>query len=130
MLRSLPRCTSTILARRSLAIRAQHGKAAAPSTSSNPYPLPLSPQVMEMEKDENFDDLLPSPLPRLNETTSSLRARLVYQSRKRGMLEGDLLLSTFAKEQLPVMSVEELKQFDKVLPEPSNALDIILITAI
>ena len=43
-----------------------------------------------------------------------MRARLVYQSRKRGTLESDLLLSTFAKEQLPKMSEAELHEFDKV----------------
>lgn len=130
MLRSLLGHPPTFLTRRLLSVRAQHSKAAAPSTSSDPYPLPLSPQIMQMEKDENFDDLLPSPLPRPNETTSALRARLVYQSRKRGMLEGDLLLSTFAKEQLPIMSVEELKQFDKVLFEPFHVWIIVLMTMI
>ncbi|KAG9023405.1 succinate dehydrogenase assembly factor 2 [Tulasnella sp. JGI-2019a] len=34
------------------------------------------------------------------------------------MLEGDLLLSTFAKENLGKMSLEELKEFDKLLDEP------------
>lgn len=44
----------------------------------------------------------------------AMRARLVYQSRKRGTLESDLLLSTFAKEELPRMDEAELKEFDKV----------------
>lgn len=43
-----------------------------------------------------------------------MRARLVYQSRKRGTLESDLLLSTFAKEELGQMNETELKEFDKV----------------
>ena len=43
-----------------------------------------------------------------------MRARLVYQSRKRGTLESDLLLSTFARERLGGMSEEELREFDKV----------------
>lgn len=43
----------------------------------------------------------------------TLKARLVYQSRKRGTLETDLLLSTFAGEFLDGMSVEEMKEFDK-----------------
>lgn len=60
------------------------------------------------------DEFYPGPLPRHNEDIDTLRARLVYQSRKRGMLEGDLLLSTFAKENLGIMSLEELKDFDKV----------------
>ena len=43
-----------------------------------------------------------------------MRARLVYQSRKRGTLESDLLLSTFAQERLGSMGVEELREFDRV----------------
>ena len=43
-----------------------------------------------------------------------MRARLVYQSRKRGTLESDLLLSTFARDFLGDMSEEELYEYDKV----------------
>jgi len=43
-----------------------------------------------------------------------LRARLVYQSRKHGTLESDLLLSTFAKDQLATMSLEEMREYDQV----------------
>jgi succinate dehydrogenase assembly factor 2 len=39
---------------------------------------------------------------------------LVYQSRKRGTLESDLLLSTFARDNLKFMSETELKEYDKV----------------
>ena len=56
----------------------------------------------------------PEPLPRPGEGVEQMRARLVYQSRKRGTLESDLLLSTFAKEQLGTMCEEELKEFDRV----------------
>ena len=56
----------------------------------------------------------PEPLPRPGESVEQMRARLVYQSRKRGTLESDLLLSTFAKERLGTMSEEELREFDKV----------------
>jgi len=47
-----------------------------------------------------------------------MRARLVYQSRKRGTLESDLLLSTFASERLSGMEEPELKEYDKLLDEP------------
>jgi len=47
-----------------------------------------------------------------------MRARLVYQARKRGTLESDLLLSTFASERLAIMSEQELKEFDKLMDEP------------
>ena len=56
----------------------------------------------------------PNPLPRPGESTETMRARLVYQSRKRGTLENDLLLSTFAQEHLGTMNAEELSEFDKV----------------
>ena len=54
------------------------------------------------------------PLERRNESLETLRARLVYQSRKRGTLESDLLLATFARDNLKSMSEEELKEYDKV----------------
>ena len=57
---------------------------------------------------------MPQPLNRTGEKVDTLRARLVYQARKRGMLEGDLLLSTFARDNLATMSHEELLEFDKV----------------
>jgi len=56
----------------------------------------------------------PEPLDRTGEDEKTMRARLVYQARKRGMLEGDLLLSTFARDQLGTMAVEEMREFDKV----------------
>lgn len=87
---------------------------------SDPYPLPLSKDVPQSNSalDGLDESLLPSPIPRPNESLSSLRARLVYQTRKRGTLESDLLLSTFAKEHLPKMSEVELREFDKLLDEP------------
>jgi hypothetical protein len=52
--------------------------------------------------------------PRPEETTDTMRARLLYQSRKRGTLETDLLLSTFAKEHLSTMDRSELIEYSKV----------------
>jgi len=60
----------------------------------------------------------PEPLPRPGETIERKRARLVYQSRKRGTLESDLLLSTFAQEHLNTMDAMELSEFDKLMDEP------------
>jgi succinate dehydrogenase assembly factor 2 len=56
----------------------------------------------------------PEPLLRRGECLETMRARLVYQSRKRGTLESDLLLSTFAQEHLDTMNAEEMSEFDKV----------------
>ncbi|KAF9996153.1 succinate dehydrogenase assembly factor 2 [Entomortierella chlamydospora] len=59
------------------------------------------------------------PLPRdPNEPLETIRARLTYQSRKRGILETDLILSTFAKEYLGEMTIEECRRFDKFMDEP------------
>ncbi|KAN0105349.1 DUF339 domain containing protein [Russula decolorans] len=59
----------------------------------------------------------PNPLPRPGESIETTRARLVYQSRKRGTLENDFLLSTFAQEHLGTMDAEELSEFDKLMDE-------------
>jgi len=45
-------------------------------------------------------------------------ARLIYQVRKRGTLETDLLLSTFAKTELTKLTMDELGEFDRLLDEP------------
>ncbi|KAF8925444.1 Flavinator of succinate dehydrogenase-domain-containing protein [Dissophora ornata] len=59
------------------------------------------------------------PLPRdPNESLETIRARLTYQSRKRGILETDLLLSTFSKEFLKTMSLDECRRYDKFMDEP------------
>ena len=76
------------------------------------WPLPHTPEHLASTTSPT-DNPLP-PLPRLNETIETLRARLVYQSRKRGTLESDLLLSTFARDHLSNMTQVELKEYDKV----------------
>ncbi|TWU72539.1 succinate dehydrogenase assembly factor 2 [Metarhizium rileyi] len=58
-----------------------------------------------------------APIKRVGETDDTKRARLLYQSRKRGTLESDLLLSTFAKAHLPSMSSDLLAQYDALLDE-------------
>ncbi|KAF2703267.1 DUF339-domain-containing protein [Pleomassaria siparia CBS 279.74] len=57
------------------------------------------------------------PLRRTGEDANTMRARLLYQSRKRGTLESDLLLSTFADTYLKSMSTELLTQYDLFLDE-------------
>jgi len=81
---------------------------------TDPFPLPLSSKSFA-EQEPIPEDILPPPIPRPNESFDALRSRLNYQSRKRGTLESDLLLSTFAKENLPLMSREQLEEFDKVI---------------
>ncbi|KZM20007.1 mitochondrial electron transport, succinate to ubiquinone [Ascochyta rabiei] len=57
------------------------------------------------------------PIRRTGEDANTMRARLLYQSRKRGTLESDLLLSTFADAKLGTMSPQLLQQYDVFLDE-------------
>lgn len=65
------------------------------------------------------------PFPAMDsETTEVKRARLQYQSRKRGMLENDLLLSTFAAAHLPKFTDKQLNLYDRLINGVSNDWDI------
>lgn len=57
------------------------------------------------------------PAPRVNEPTDKKRARLLWQSRKRGILETCVILGKFAKEYLPTLSREELDEYDLFMNE-------------
>merc|ERR1712013_27704 len=57
------------------------------------------------------------PIERNGETRANKVARLVFQSRKRGILENDLIMSTFAREYLDTMSDDDLERYDKILDE-------------
>ncbi|KAJ4306169.1 Succinate dehydrogenase assembly factor 2 mitochondrial [Collariella sp. IMI 366227] len=57
------------------------------------------------------------PLRRVGEDPATMRARLLYQSRKRGTLESDLLLSTFASAHLATMTPAQLTEYDLFLDE-------------
>ncbi|GAB1602363.1 succinate dehydrogenase assembly factor 2, mitochondrial [Argonauta hians] len=73
-------------------------------------------------------DFLSPPLPNSkeykNETPELTRARLLYQSRKRGMLENGLILSTFASKHLNDLNEQQLMQYDSLINEPTNDWDI------
>ncbi|XP_077902040.1 succinate dehydrogenase assembly factor 2, mitochondrial isoform X2 [Ictidomys tridecemlineatus] len=73
-------------------------------------------------------DLIEIPLPpwqeRTDESIETKRARLLYESRKRGMLENCILLSLFAKEYLHHMTEKQLNLYDRLINEPSNDWDI------
>ncbi|XP_004646775.1 succinate dehydrogenase assembly factor 2, mitochondrial [Octodon degus] len=73
-------------------------------------------------------DVLEIPLPpwqeRTDESVETKRARLLYESRKRGMLENCILLSLFAKEHLHRMTEKQLNLYDRLINEPSNDWDI------
>jgi len=86
-------------------------------TRKDPWPLPHTPEHLKSTQTPT-DIPPPTPLPRPNESIATMRARLVYQSRKRGTLESDLLLSTFARDVLAGMGEVELKEYDRLLDEP------------
>lgn len=58
------------------------------------------------------------PIKRTGEDLDTMKARLLYQSRKRGILETDLLLSRFAKNRLNLFTMDQLKEYDQLLDEP------------
>ncbi|OUT22992.1 hypothetical protein CAS74_001295 [Pichia kudriavzevii] len=57
------------------------------------------------------------PLKREGESLETMRKRLTYQSRKRGILETDLLMSRFAKKYLSSFDRGMLEEYDKLLDE-------------
>ncbi|KAK9701561.1 Succinate dehydrogenase assembly factor 2 mitochondrial [Basidiobolus ranarum] len=81
------------------------------------YPNPGNGPVGTVDEFEKpYPTLL--PIQRVNESVEQKRARLVYQCRKRGILETDLLLSTFSKQYLPTMTEQELTEFDHFMDQP------------
>lgn len=84
--------------------------------------------------DSSKDDLIVDfdgpdlPLPvypkRPNEPLEKRKQRLLYQSRKRGMLENDLLLSTFAHKYLKGFNAEQTEIYDDLINGVSNDWDI------
>jgi succinate dehydrogenase assembly factor 2 len=83
-------------------------------TKGDPFP------NLDVRHSEVLDSAYPNlpPIPRPNEDVETRRRRLIYQSRKRGTLENDLLLSTFAKVWLPKFDMQMLTEYDKLLDEP------------
>eukprot|EP00051_Salpingoeca_urceolata_P028264 m.485932 g.485932 ORF g.485932 m.485932 type:complete len:162 (+) comp24071_c0_seq1:2649-3134(+) len=58
------------------------------------------------------------------EDDKALRARLVYQSRKRGIKENDLLMSTFVGEHVESFGRSELEELDIILNKHDNEWDM------
>ncbi|WFD04260.1 Succinate dehydrogenase assembly factor 2 mitochondrial [Malassezia obtusa] len=96
---------------------------------ADPFPLPFSPELDPLKKAEGVnlasesqridDFVVPIRVPnRLNEERPKKLARLQYQCRKRGTLETDLILSTFAVKELASLADAELDELDMLLDEP------------
>lgn len=74
---------------------------------------------------ENYiEPWIPSYPVRPSEEIETKRSRLLYQSRKRGMLENDLLLSTFASKYLKSLEPSLLQQYDDLINGESNDWEI------
>ena len=58
------------------------------------------------------------------ETIEKKRSRLSYQSRKRGMLENDLLLGCFANKYLDGFDARQLDEYDHLINKVSNDWDL------
>ncbi|CAL7945071.1 unnamed protein product [Xylocopa violacea] len=67
---------------------------------------------------------IPLYVERNEESRDVKKARLLYQSRKRGMLENGLLLSTFAKKYLSNFDDKQLQLYDRLINLPTNDWDI------
>lgn len=67
---------------------------------------------------------LPPWVEKADEPIDIKRKRLLYESRKRGMLENCIILSLFAKKYLNTMTEAQLLQYDRLINEPSNDWDI------
>jgi len=73
---------------------------------------------------ETEEPWIPEYIEKFNEPVEEKRARLMYQSRKRGMLENGLLLGSFAKKFLHTMDDEKLALYDRLINLPSNDWEI------
>ncbi|KAI9428491.1 mitochondrial protein [Lactarius indigo] len=111
----LRRVTSRSLGLRGRVVIARHLTSCA-ARRKDPWPMPHTPEHIASTASPT-DLPAPEPLPRPSEPLETTRARLVYQSRKRGTLESDLLLSTFAQEHLGTMDAAELSELDKLMDE-------------
>uniref|UniRef100_V9IM23 Succinate dehydrogenase assembly factor 2, mitochondrial n=1 Tax=Apis cerana TaxID=7461 RepID=V9IM23_APICE len=73
---------------------------------------------------ESQEPNIPLYVKRNEESKDIKKARLLYQSRKRGMLENGLLLSTFAKKYLCDFDDKQLQLYDHLINLPTNDWDI------
>merc|ERR1712002_1361185 len=57
-----------------------------------------------------------SPVQRMKEENEvAKRKRLAWQSRKRGITECDLILSTFSEKYLPDMTMDQMLAYDRII---------------
>ncbi|KAK6192832.1 hypothetical protein SNE40_004234 [Patella caerulea] len=73
---------------------------------------------------EDTEPPIPVYQEKSGETTELKRARLLYQSRKRGMTENGLLLSSFASKYLDKLDEDQLVMYDRLINKPTNDWEI------
>ncbi|XP_059482359.1 succinate dehydrogenase assembly factor 2, mitochondrial-like [Neocloeon triangulifer] len=84
-----------------------------------------TPRLTDMkEPDDIREPFIPPYQEKIDEPIKMKKARLLYQSRKRGMSENGLLLSTFAAKYLEQMDEKTLQDYDRLINLPSNDWDI------
>lgn len=54
----------------------------------------------------------------------TLRSRLYYQSKKRGILENDILIGGFADNKLKELNESELHEYNKIINSEHNEWDL------
>ena len=82
------------------------------ASSSDPIDFPdMGPPIPEFKMNEEED-------------LEKKRARLMYQSRKRGISEMGLLLGNFTAEYLKTFDEAQLNDFDTLINQPSNDWDL------
>ncbi|KAF5300056.1 hypothetical protein FQA39_LY11248 [Lamprigera yunnana] len=84
----------------------------------------MSKKVPDIIDPPDEQTILPMHYENPAENVKTLRARLLYQSRKRGMLENGLILSSFASLHLSQMSEKQLHLYDRLINTPSNDWDL------
>jgi len=111
-------------------VQVRRGVVVRPVGVGGPLPLCLQAGVkmMSSEPPEHHPDSrepwIPEYIEKFHEPLEVKRSRLMYQSRKRGMLENGLLLGSFAKKFLPEMDEEKLAYYDRLINLPSNDWEI------
>uniref|UniRef100_A0A6G1SF84 Succinate dehydrogenase assembly factor 2, mitochondrial n=1 Tax=Aceria tosichella TaxID=561515 RepID=A0A6G1SF84_9ACAR len=87
------------------------------SSSNRPFSSDTDFKPSEELAKERYDS-------RANEDIEKKRARLLYQSRKRGMLENGVILASFANKYLSNLDADHLDQYDRLINLPTNDWDI------
>ncbi|KAI9179617.1 Succinate dehydrogenase assembly factor 2 mitochondrial [Blastocladiella emersonii ATCC 22665] len=80
-------------------------------------PAVTDPWDLHPPTDAEYEPPVFRPVVRADEATEAKRSRLLWQSRKRGILECDLILSTFAANHLATLSRPQLEAYDALLTE-------------